>query len=274
MKSTIIAALVVVQLALASFAFATPVTVSFGKTANYWPGYAPDSNPWNSAAVVGDPYISGGTVTVNNGQLSTITFKYFTPNNDWEMLSPGNLFINVVKSTGDTTWDYVVNTYAEPTNRGDVLGSTVTLAPGNYGMYNITSLGLTSTDVKNPDYILSGTDNTGIWSGYDIRENHPVAIDPQYLPAQSGTVNFSGFGGNSFNDTTTPYYTGSSTYTFNGADIGSLYGKSLVIGWETTCANDVVYETVAIPTPEPSTFALIGLGLLGIGFMRRRSDNK
>jgi|GEM_PF-1492801 len=272
MKTFILTTFIVMQLAVASSAFATSTTLSFGKTANYWPGYSPKGNAWNFAPVVGDPNIAGGTVIVNDGKLSSITFDYYTPNNDWEMLSPGNLFINVVKTPGDTTWDYAVDTYSVPTNRGDTLGQTVTLAPGGYSMYNISALGLTATDVTNPAYIMSGLDDTGMWAGYYIRESHPVAIDPHYLSNPLGVAYFSGFGGSaSVNDNAVPYYTGSSTYTFDNVDIGSLYGKSIIIGWETTCANDVVYEKVAIPTPEPGTFALLGLGLLGVGFLRRRN---
>ena len=43
--------------------------------------------------------------------------------------------------------------------------------------------------------------------------------------------------------------------------------------WAMLCGNDVIEGTVAAPTQvsEPSVVALLGLGLLGLGFARRRA---
>jgi hypothetical protein len=287
----ILFSLAAVQISVVSFAYATPTTITFEKNANYWPGYYPQGNPLNGVAVIGDPDITGGTVTVNNGQLTSINFNYTAPDNDWEMLAPGNLFISIVNSANynakNTTWDYVVNTMGDPTKNsrtsnpsGYALGTNVTVSKGYYSIYNISSLEFSSGNVNNNHYILSGTDNTGIWTGYDIRENHPIGINCSYLKNNAtkiGKAYFSGFGGlntlgGSFNDNTSPY-SGSSTYYFNGHDLPSLYGDTLIIGWETTCANDVVYEAVPVPSPEPSTFVLLGIGLFGAGLVRRRILN-
>ena len=51
-------------------------------------------------------------------------------------------------------------------------------------------------------------------------------------------------------------------------------GKDVIIGWTLNCANDVLRETVAIPSPEPGTMALLGLGLVGLVWGRKRFFSK
>jgi hypothetical protein len=137
-----------------------------------------------------------------------------------------------------------------------------TLAAGNFGLYSI------SLDAKrginDSGYILSGADNTGPWAGYYVRNGHPIGVQQTALGGYQGQVGFSGFPGTQDGS----YWNRFSIYDFgDGLD---LHGKDIIIGWEMTCANDVVYEQINNPVPEPSTFFLLGIGLAGLGLYGRK----
>ncbi|MBF0331133.1 MAG: PEP-CTERM sorting domain-containing protein [Candidatus Omnitrophica bacterium] len=96
-----------------------------------------------------------------------------------------------------------------------------------------------------------------------------------HTPTEMNTVNRL-LGVGSFIYTSTSYP--GSHYVIEGSIAKSYFGSDWVSGtpftmsWTQTCANDVINLQVT-PSPEPMTMTLFGIGLAGLGLIRRKQYN-
>jgi hypothetical protein len=215
---------------------ARATTVSFGDDARYWSGYA-NGTADDSRDTIGTPDLRGGTATFDAmGRLTNVSITYtgrfsLVASGNGRVI-PGDLFLDL---GGDGSWDYVMKL---------VGGSQTPVA-------SYASLSILDVSGVSPSYLMSGSDNTGYWRGYGIRDRHPYAWNGGGL--EVGTGSMSGFNGTA----------NGGTLSFDlGA--GVIVRDSVRISFAPSCANDVLVADVAAPVPEPTAALVFGVGLAAV----------
>jgi hypothetical protein len=222
---------------------AQALTVSFGDSVNYWAGHANGTSD-DTRDTIGTPDILGGRAIFEGALLKTIEIDYtgkfsLTAAGNAGSVIPGDLFINVLC---DDDWDYVMKLVSS------------SQMPANYAAAKILDVDGVSTA-----YRYSGSDDSGHWDGFGIRDRHPYAWNgggTQIGTGSLGGVNLLS-GGNH-------------TLVFNLGN-GIAVGETFCIGFGPSCANDVILERISAPVPEPSAALAFAAGLLLAARRTRRA---
>jgi hypothetical protein len=214
---------------------ARAVTVSFGDSIRYWDGYANGTSD-DSRDTIGTPDLRGGTATFDTmGRLTNVSITYtghfsLVASGNGRVI-PGDLFLDL---GGDGSWDYVMKL---------VDGAQTPVA--SYASLSILQVGGVDTS---PSYLMTGSDDTGHWRGYGIRDGHPYAWNGG--GEEIGIGSMSGY--NATAD--------GGTLSFD-LGLGIVVRDSVRISFAPSCANDVIVGDVTAPVPEPTAALVFGIGL-------------
>jgi hypothetical protein len=213
-------------------------TVTFGDAVKYWPGYANHTGD-DAQDTIGTPDLLGGRAVIDDatGRLRSVQIDYtghFSPVASGNArVIPGDLFLDVGR---DGHWDFVVKMVAGPQT-----------PVANYASLSILDVhGLANS------YLMSGSDNTGYWQGYGIRDRHPYAWNGGGTVV--GTASFGSFD---------PLANGG-MLSFDLGALGVPTRSNVTIGFAPSCANDALLANVSPPVPEPTAALIFGVGMIAV----------
>ena len=215
---------------------------------------------------VADFNFHGIDVTFSNGNL---TFDMFTNFNDDGTYDDGTVYVYLADFGIDVDpdipgYEYGINFIDhDQWDQGGIKDINPTLEDLDPGLYSVTDWDTSYHFLENaaPNYLYGRS-----WDQGNPRECN-VAIAGYTGDKKDATISFSELGGTgAVGD---PKYKWS--VTINASDIGFSSGDSMNIFWGgATCANDaiggtlMVEDVAPITTPEPTTLALTGFGLIGL----------
>lgn len=268
--------------------------VAFGDPAKVWSGlaHAPESSGQDQNGV---PDLLGGSFTYNAAHaLTSITLNYANIhfnqpswNSSWNSMSTGDWFFDVDNDNG---WDYVIH---KPSQVWDFTAHRM-VTNSSYHLYYAEDEWLYGSETlyKHGKFL----QYNAYYGGTDNRDWHPTTIKDDGLPYDKqvkkngawvtvssngnsgiedlGIVDFDGWD-KIGNLTKESNFLGLGSSTWDLSKIGglpliALAGQEITFAFTMACANDVLYDQTLVPAPEPGTMLLMGLGVLGFGFLRRR----
>jgi hypothetical protein len=259
------------------------VVVNFSDNYRYWPGWQNGTGD-DGTDSIGIPdlikSINGGSVTIENDQLKKVEITYTGNSSYWDVLFPGDLFIDTSADDGENDWDYLVKVFTDPVGPApdNIYHVPSMETPGSYALYNINGQKLNDAST-NSNYIMSGNDGVGNWdkdspnnshysNDWKIRDDHPVSLDVSSYTLVAPNVGFSGWP-----KTNPSNVIRTASFDLSNAPI-SLGYDDFIVGFGMNCANDVIYERIDTPTPEPSTILLLLSGLFGLGILKKKRQMK
>lgn len=125
-----------------------------------------------------------------------------------------------------------------------------------YNVYSLSDLSTTITAFEKPNQ------GSNPW-GYDAGANNDTQIT-------SGTVDYNIYSSRAAID---DYFFGQMHYEASGFDLSFLGNTDFIAHWTMSCGNDNLMGQGTVDVPEPASVALFSLGLIGLGFARRKTQS-
>ena len=128
-------------------------------------------------------------------------------------------------------------------------------ATKEYNVYQLNDDSFTITAFEKPNQ------GSNPW-GYDASNNEVLIT--------SGTFDYTVYTSRAAID---DYFYGQYHYEASGFDLSFLGNTDFIAHWTMSCGNDNLMGQGTVDVPEPASIALLSIGLLGLGFARRKAQS-